>query len=152
MSVALGSTDLIVRSTNGSVVAFVEIKNRQSLTAELASRYRRNLLAHGLTEASRYLVLMSQDRGYIWRPTFSDSPDLRPDVQFDVTPIIDRYLPHETRNGRLTEGGLTIIAAQWFSDLASGRYRPSDAPERSLVGSGLLEAMRDAQVAIGDEP
>jgi hypothetical protein len=95
---------------------------------------------------------VSQDHGYLWIPSPSGSPESPPSIQIDAATIVARYLPRVFQNGRLTEGGLTIVVTQWLADLAAGRYNLDGEPERSLVGSGFLEAMRDAQVTIGDEP
>jgi hypothetical protein len=151
MSVALRSSDLILRLTDGTVSALVEAKNRQGWTPDLAIRYRRNLLAHGMVDEARYFLLLSQDRGFLWEPSLATSYDRPPDLSFAVSPVIDRYVPNAQLNGRLTEGGLTIVVTQWLSDLAAGRYQSDVEPERSLGNHGFLEAIRDAHVVIGDD-
>ena len=58
--------DIAVQSSDGRLLAVVEIKNREHLTAEVATVIRRNLIAHGLVPELEYFLLLSQDRGYLW--------------------------------------------------------------------------------------
>ena len=42
--------DIIIRSKNNELIATVEIKNRKNFTREIAIDFRRNIIAHGLTQ------------------------------------------------------------------------------------------------------
>lgn len=141
-------TDIVVQAADGGVLALVEVKNRENLTAEIASVLRRNLVAHGLVGWwSPFFLLMSQDVGFLWDqrsgPTGDTSP---PTVNFSMVPVIQRYLPSFDISERLGGSQVELAVAQWLSDLARGIEDRPKEPEGALAKTDFLELIKGGRV------
>lgn len=51
--------DIVIRTEKGQIIAIVEIKNRKDITPEIATTFRRNMIAHGLIPQIPYFLLLS---------------------------------------------------------------------------------------------
>lgn len=143
-----GSTDILVRDSQGNPIAAVEIKNRRPLTPEAAITLRRNLIAHGLLPAAPYFMVVSQDIGYLWLERAGDSanPLAPPRLAFPMSPVIDRYLLERDLGESIGGAGLELLVLQWLLDLSSLPQSAASEPEQALDATGLLDALRGATV------
>lgn len=140
--------DITAFAATGEVVAVVEIKNRQALTAELAALLRRDLLTHGYVSRAPYFLLLSQDRGYLWGPSATNQPDAVPAAEFAMSDVIARYWHKLEAGERLRGSELQLLVLQWLQDLArSSEDTPQAEPERTLAHEGFLQAMRGSIVS-----
>jgi hypothetical protein len=140
--------DIVVQSANGASVALVEIKNRESLTPEIAATIRRNLLAHGFGSVQTpFFLMVSQDHGYLWdqRQVFAIEEE-PPTVRFTMEPVVQRYLPSLADGIRLSGSQLELAVAQWLSDLTRDGDLPPSEPEATLRGTDFVEMIRGGEV------
>lgn len=133
--------DILIRSEDDEPIAVVEIKNRRNMTPLIAQQIRRNLLVHGLSRPTRYFLLLTQDKGYVWMKPASSSFDAPPDREFSMSEVVDRYLPLDDPDRRFRERELSLIVLRWLDDLASGHANTSREPERVLSDVGFLDAI-----------
>jgi hypothetical protein len=71
--------DVVVRGTDGALVALVDVRNPIGLTAEVATGTRRNLIANGLVNLQApFFLMVSQDQGYVWKQQPNEPPDSPP--------------------------------------------------------------------------
>lgn len=138
--------DILVRDSKGKSVLVAEVKNRQELSAGVATALRRNLAAHNLLPPSDYFLLASQDFGYLWKAADSSMPDTPPTAQFSMTDVIARYLPRVGPHERLGHTELEMLLLQWLQDLAGPNGNPPVEPEAKLGRTGLLEDLRGSTV------
>jgi hypothetical protein len=138
--------DLAVRAPNGEMIAVVEVKNREDLSPEVAAALRRNLVVHGFLTDAPYFLLVSQDVGFLWDRRAQHGFDALPTARFPMEPVINRYLPERTVGDRLRGSELELVVFQWLLDLTETPKDVLGEPERSLDGSGLLDAMRGARI------
>ena len=142
------SADLIVQDAAGGLVALVEVKNREELSAQAAASIRRNLIMHGLIGLlSPYFLIVSQDHGYLWNQRSGQAlHESLPTVQFPMGPVVARYLPSLATGVRLTGSQLELAVAQWLSDLASGEDEPLIEIRNALDQVGFLAMIRGGRV------
>lgn len=138
--------DLLVRDRAGRPVAAVELKNRQTLTREIAMQLRRNLLAHDVPGDVPYFLLLSQDVGYLWRAT--DAPDglAPPSREFPMQAVMARYAGRARASERLRKAEFASIVFRWLQALTRAAGEARDEPERALQGVGLVDAMRGGSI------
>jgi hypothetical protein len=140
--------DITVRKSDGTPIAFIEVKNREGLDASIAARLRRNMVVHGLQYAAPYFLLLSQDWGYGWTRASQSKPEAPPEFTFAMRPVLDRYLhgPHWTERLRGTE--LELVVWQWMQDLANETPESLGESADRLGSAGFLEAIRGADVLL----
>lgn len=141
--------DLIVRDDAGDPVFVVEVKNRQGLSAEIATQLRRNLVVHGLLRSARFFLLVSQDRGYLWAEDARDLPNAPPRIEFPMSGVVRRYLPERSSDERLRGMELELVILQWLTELTRAAGADVDVnaePERSLAQVGLLDVLQGGTV------
>lgn len=140
--------DILVKSANEVPVAIVEIKNRRNLTPTVAQEIRRNLLAHGPAQPVRFFILVSQDRGYVWRHKPDNSLDSAPDAEFSMLDVVKDYVPEDDPDRRFRESELELIVMSWLWDLSAGTTRSKTESERVLADLGFITAVRDGSVLV----
>src|SRR5574340_1023065 len=84
--------DIVIRNHGGRPIAVVEVKNRQNLSRDIATELRRNMVAHGLLPQIPYFLLLSQDKGFLWKGTREDNIDAPPTYEFLMDKVVTRYL------------------------------------------------------------
>lgn len=140
--------DVTVRAPDGRVLAVVEVKNRVGLTRDIATPFRRNIIAHSNLGAAPYFLLVSQDEGYLWR----QRPDLEtsapPDAAFDMASVVTRYLGAQTPGSRLQGIQLQAVVYRWLIDLADDRVSTEAQAIASLSATGFIDAIRGATVEL----
>lgn len=150
MSVALKRADIVVRTPLGRVSLLVEIKNREGLTAAIASYFRRNLVMHGIldTWSPDFLLIASQDRGFLWDERRGSGPDAKPDYEFLMDTVVRKYVPRTGGQDRFGHAQFEIIVASWLSDVAMGVIDDTLDATVSLTESGLADVMRGASLEV----
>ena len=140
--------DLVVQAPDGNIVAMVEVKNLEGLSAEVAAGIRWNLITHGpVGWWSPYFMVVSQETGYLWdqRSGRPDPGDL-PTADFPMVHVVESYLPSFVGGGRLSGSQLELAVQEWLADLAgNAEDRPSE-PDAALARTGFLEMVRGGRV------
>lgn len=138
--------DILVQGPDGRPVAVVELKNRRNLSPDVAADLHRQLLGYGTRSQAPYLLLLSQDSGFLWKNPDAEGTNNFPSYGFPMTNVVARYLPHLNSGERLRESELELLVLQWLNSLTDGLQYASDEPEKSLATSGFLEAIQGAMV------
>jgi hypothetical protein len=131
---SLGGADILLRYPSGEVVAAVDVKNPSRLSMTDAIEFREALRGMNLpTEDARYLLLISQKFGYIWRGGSNGEQLQRPE-QFDMTPILKQYLTDAELQQQLRGAELEIAIAHWLAQLSRGERTATFGS----IGTGIL--------------
>jgi hypothetical protein len=133
--------DIVVTGPDG-VIALVEIKNQPSLTRPGAVAVRRNLLTHGLLRPTEFLLIVSQDFAYVWRPGLTSDLDTEPLYEFSMREVLARHFGDSVLNSRLRPEELRTLVFHWLSVLAWSGAEATDSTEASLQRIGFVEAIR----------
>ena len=141
----------MIQGQEGWPIAMVEVKNRQGLTAEVATAIRRNLVAHGLMiQQVPFFLVVSQDAGYLWMQGEQQDPVAPPAVEFPMQPVVRHYVRWLGTGERLGGSALEIAVTNWLADQSVGAG--PDLPETTepLSEIGFLDAIRGATVRINE--
>ncbi|HKW21494.1 MAG TPA: hypothetical protein VJO13_08980 [Ktedonobacterales bacterium] len=137
--------DLVVRNDHGNLVALVEIKNAKSFPIEFAASLAEQMLEDGALAEIPYLLVVSQDIGFLWRDARAEAVTAADAIQFDMVHVLDRYL-HGDNSRRLVEDELVLRVQQWLIELSLGRVSVTSEPDRTLAALGFLNAIRGGLV------
>lgn len=150
MTISRPRPDILIRSAEGNPIAVVEVKNQQNLSRDVATKLRRNMVAHGLLPQIPYFLLTSQDVGYLWKEPKQVSLDAPPTYEFPMDKVVARYLKREPGQ-RLHGAELELVVLQWLTDLALGTQKVVEEPEKTLALSGFNESIKGATVLTEEE-
>jgi hypothetical protein len=142
--------DIAILSPNGRVVASVEVQNLLNFTRKAATEIRYNMLVDGLLTRTPYFLVMSQDKGYLWKDPWQEGDNVPPTFEFPTSNIFPRYVKREPGE-RLYEVELELLAFQWLTDLAKGKQTISEEPEKTLAQAGFIDCIKDATVILEDK-
>jgi len=123
------------------MVAAVEVKNREELSPQMAAMLRRNLVSHGILPDVPYFILVSQDKGFLWKQRKLIDAASPPDLEFSMKEVIRRYAPPNLE-GRLSGSELTLLVFIWLAELSQSREGTTVEPEQTLAQSGFLDAIK----------
>lgn len=137
--------DIVISDRFGAAVAIIEVKALVGTDAQVATRYLRNLLAHGIAPSARYILLITPDTGYLWLTPEAVLTESGPSLIFHMNRIVAHYLPPDDEAGPVRGLVLEAIVKLWLSDLADGTI-VDEQVTRGLRESGFLDAVRDGRV------
>src|SRR5262245_41924714 len=100
--------DILVQSPAGSPIAIVEIKNLPDFSREEATEYRDALLEYGYRTDAPYFLLLSQERGFLWKKPSQEDTTRYP-LEFDMHSVVARLAPDLAPNERLREPELALV-------------------------------------------
>jgi hypothetical protein len=145
--------DIVVRDSGGNLLAWIDVRNREDLSPEIAAVLRRNLVTHGYVSTdARYFMLVSQEFGYLWDEREARAgvlPSLP--IVFSVGPIVRHYLPSLVDGDRLSGSQLELAITQWLWDLANTVEDRPREPETSLAGTDFVRSIEGGRVGSDDE-
>lgn len=134
--------DFAAYDQTGRPKVVVEAKRRFGSSAEWASQFRRNLLAHGRPLPGELFVIVAPDRIYTWRA--GAQGDAHPDAVIDAVPLLAPYFERaHTEPDKIDPMAFELLVAWWLEDVA----RQAQAPDERLKASGLAEALAGARIA-----
>jgi hypothetical protein len=142
--------DIVVQNADGQFVAVIEIKNLKDLTRVTATNLRRNSMKYSLLPQTPYFLLLSQDRGFLWKEAWIKGPEAPPTYEFPMDKVVIRYLKRNP-DERLYEIELEFLALQWLNDLADGKLNTYEEPEATLALAGFSQTIKEATVSVGVE-
>ena len=140
--------DLLARNQAGNLVAVIEIKNPKALPMDTARAFLDEVLETGEPLQATYVLVVSQDVGYIWKQQSATPLDRTAWLQFPLRNVLARYTDVESGR-RLTETELSLRLRLWLTDMSLGLVPTDEEPERTLAMIGFVAAMRGATV-VGD--
>jgi uncharacterized protein (DUF2342 family) len=142
--------DIAVYSPDGRLQLVVETKSQEQTSRDWAARFRRNLLAHQVLPPSNYFLLAMPDHLYLWKDSVHLAEAL-PNYEMRTWEALRDYLSTWTEQPpRLGEESLQLALASWLSDLVSAtrKLRPEAEVDRTLIESGLYDAIKSGEVRL----
>src|SRR5947209_667162 len=150
MAISQPRPDILIRSPQGYPIAVVEVKNQQNLSRDVATKFRRNMVAHGLLSHVPYFLLTSQDVGFLWKEPKNNNLDAPPTFEFPMDKVVTRYLKREPGQ-RLYGAELELLVLQWLTDLSKGTQKVVEEPEETLALSGFNDSIKGATILTEEE-
>jgi hypothetical protein len=113
--------DFLIRGRDGAFVAAVEVKNPETLTLPLGAVLRDRLAPPGQETSLRYVLVVSQNRAYLYNTRVNDYD---PVAELPMLDVIQSYYPPATEHQRFRGSELEILILQWLRDLVAGATPP----------------------------
>ncbi len=112
--------DMIVYDATGKPYMAVEVNNQIGLTAEMATRFRKEVVPRLIGASTPYLMLASQERGYFWNRNDSAPAEAPPDLEFPMDNVVAHYRPaiDQDKTRRLRGSEVEILVWHWLVELA----------------------------------
>jgi hypothetical protein len=139
--------DLVIKSEAGKWIAVVEVTNPETLTIAAATVRRdqwRRPSSLGGDQPFRFLVVLSQDRGFLFD---YEARQYQPVIELSMLPVIESYYP-VAGHDRLRGSELEIVVFQWLRDLTLDNLNAERLADQELRDAGFVEAVRGAQVEV----
>jgi len=137
--------DIAISDPAGSPIAFVEVKALRQLDVQTATRYVRNLLAHGFSPRIQYIMLITPDTGYLWTNPEAVLHEKKPDLEFPMHRITQHYAPRNGAAAQIRGVVLESIVRQWLSDLADGAS-VDDGVTDELRAYGFIDSVHNGLI------
>ena len=136
-------TDVVAYDKDGSVLLLAEAKSRRGTSAQWAAQFRRNMLAHGILPNSKYFLIATPDRIYLWKHADSQVSELLPAFTLDATQELKPYFEALRSPADIGDETLTFLLLTWLTDIA----RSGDGPVNGwLSDSGLVRSLAQARI------
>ena len=136
--------DLSVENRNGQLALVVEVKRNTNVSPEWAAKFRRNILAHGISSDAPYCLLAFPDTFYLWTDSATHLDQSEPAYTIDARPLLQPYfeLVRVTAD-KISEASLELIVATWLGEIIYSEELPENmhSSQRWLIESGLYAAL-----------
>ena len=141
---------ILIEDSDEKLIAAVEAQSRLDMSEDLATYTRSRMFEYGLSAHIPYIMVLSQDRGFLWKDNPSTNGDRPPDYEFPMDSVIARFSKSEPGK-RLIKWGLEDLVLHWLTNLS---FKPEEMregePEETLARAGFTDAIHDAMVVMGD--
>jgi hypothetical protein len=135
----------IVVSNLQEIVALVEVKNVRDLTRTYAIKF---VSALPRSVAAKYLLVISQEKGFLWTPAPQVGTLQEPQLELDMRGVFATYQQDTGLRGWLRGGELEPLAFDWLARLTRLPEDQYAATERALEHTGFMSAIRGAFVTM----
>jgi hypothetical protein len=142
--------DIAAYDADGQIVLVVEIKKQLNTSRKWATMIRRNLYEHGFVPSVPYFLLATPDRFYLWEQLGQDEELAEPDYEIDPRRFLSKYIKGSSFTWKdLSHESFEIVVASWLHELLlfEDKVAMRSPGRKWLEGTGLLERIRDGQIA-----
>jgi hypothetical protein len=137
--------DFVAYGRDGRVLLLAEAKSRRGASESWATGLRRNMLSHGVLPWSKYFLIATPERMYLWKQDQPNSADLPPEFTIDASEVFQPYfLKLHLEPSKIAPEAFDLLVLTWLTDIArSGRNQPQDnSPAWLPEFSGSLHQAR----------
>jgi hypothetical protein len=131
-------TDILISGPHG-VIAAVEVRNPERFDRAAAIEHRKHLLGSGALRHVDYLLLVSQDHGYLWN---AQPAEAEPIAEFPMDVALSRYFSSGELSGRLRPSELELLVHDWLARIMWHDVDEQDPSVRELRRVGFLDAIK----------
>ena len=139
MKPRFGGIDLIAYDRDGGVVLLAEAKSRRGTSEDWAARLRRNMLSHGILPRSKFFLIATPERMYLWKHERPGQAEAPPESTINAEEVLEPYFErlHQEPSGIGPEA-FEFLVLTWLTDVA----RSSDSTVKRDNSSGLMSELR----------
>lgn len=139
--------NLSLQNRKGHTVAIVWVKNAKNLSPENNGYWMQELLDCNDSRSLRYLLMLSQYKGYLWRDVEPGRPIGEPLAEFPMTGVVQQYFA-EYSDRHIDPFALELVVFQWLRDLSDRDTEQKDDAYLALKAAGLIDDIRDGDVSL----
>lgn len=141
---------ILIEDSDEKLIAAVEAQSRRDMSEDLAIYTRSRMFEFGLSTHIPYIMVLSQERGFLWKDDLSIHGDRPPDYEFPMDSVITRFSKGGL-GGMFTKSILEWVILHWLTNLS---FKPEEMgggePEETLARAGFTNAIYEAMVFMGD--
>jgi hypothetical protein len=139
--------NFVAYGRDGEVVLLVEAKSRRGTSEDWAAGLRRNMLSHGILPSSKFFLIATPDRLYVWKKGRSDQTPVRPEFTTDAAKVLQPYFQRLNQDpSRIGPEAFELLVLTWLNDVA-GSVEGGAVEDTSLVWlSELAGSLREARI------
>ncbi len=89
--------DIILQNPDGQFIAVIEVKNLPDLSRDVATILRSNSMTYTLLPQTPYFLLLSQDKGFLWKEAWRERPRNPSNLRVPNEPCSHSLLEKRTR-------------------------------------------------------
>lgn len=137
--------DFVAYDREGRVLLLAEAKSRRGTSESWAARLRRNMLSHGILPPSKYFLIATPERMYLWKQGRTGRGEAPPEFTIDAEKVFRPYfqkLQQEPLN--IAPEAFELVVLTWLSDITRSGERDLD---QATPPSGLSELTGSLQQA-----
>lgn len=140
------ATDILILGADDRPLAVIELKNLPDLSPATATALR-DAVVESFGEPPPYVVVASQDKGYIWAYD-RESRQFGAEETADLQPIFRSYGSLVRTTSRLRRSELQLLLSGWLTDVS--RYLDEGWPNTRKDGvfGDFLSKLRGARVIL----
>jgi hypothetical protein len=111
--------DFVAYGRDGQVVLLVEAKSRRGTSADWAAGLRRNMLSHGFLPSSKFFLIATPDRIYVWKKGHPDQTAARPEFTTDAAKVLQPYFQRLNQDpSKIGPEAFELLVLTWLNDVA----------------------------------
>jgi hypothetical protein len=148
MPVRHNNIDFIAYDRDGRVLLLAEAKSRHGTSESWAAGLRRNMLSHGLLPASKYFLIATPERLYLWRQEKPDPSEVPPQVTVDAEKVLKPYFQKlQQEPSKIGPEAFEHLVLAWLKDIARSVTPDRHPPQEDASSQWLAELSRSLKEA-----
>ena len=139
--------DFVAYDREGRVLLLAEAKSRRGTSESWAARLRTNMLSHGMLPQSKYFLIATPERMYLWKQEPADPGEAPPEFTIDAENVFRPYfqkLQQEPLN--IGPEAFELLVLTWLSDITQSGASISGQSSPSVGLSDLAGSLRQARI------
>ncbi len=144
----LRNIDFVAYDREGQIVLLAEAKSRHGTSEDWAVRLRRNMLSHGELPWSKYFLIATPERVYLWKRERDDSAEAPPEIAIDAAKVLDPYFEKLHQDpSKIGPEAFELLVLTWLTDIArSGEQNTLKQDPSSTLLSELTGSLQQARI------
>jgi hypothetical protein len=141
--------DFVAYDRDGQIVLLAEAKARRGTSEHWAARLRRNMLSHGLLPWSKYFLIATPERVYLWKQEHPNPAEVPPEFTIDAAKVFQPYFQRLNQDpSRIGPEAFELLVLTWLTDIArSEEGKPAQDPSLAWL-SDLIGSLQKARIEI----
>jgi hypothetical protein len=139
--------DFVAYDREGRVVLLAEAKSRRGTSEDWAARLRRNMLSHGVLPWSKYFLIATPERMYLWKQEGPNPAEVPPEFTIDAAKVLQPYFQNLHQDpSKIGPEAFELLVLTWLTDVAqAGEHKLSQDPSLAWL-SELTGSLRQARI------
>jgi hypothetical protein len=139
--------DFVAYDREGRVVLLAEAKSKHGTSEHWAARLRRNMLSHGVLPVSKFFLIATPERIYLWRQENSSPEDVPPEFTIDGAKEFQPYFRRlHQEPSDIGPEAFDLLVWTWLTDVARLGERRLKQDLSSTWLSELAGALQQARI------
>ena len=142
-----GGIDFVAYDKDGRVVLLAEAKSRCGTSDNWAARLRRNMLSHGTLPGSKFFLIATPERMYLWKHQPAGMPEAPPEYTADAQKVLEPYFEKlRQKPSAIGPEAFEFLVLTWLVDIARSGHSELNQGTSSELLSELTGSLQQARI------